>query len=191
MEDPGRIEKISLNLPSAVRLESAPPDRTLSGMLAAGEIDGIIGPAVALLLQGSGSKRRLAVQGHGASSVAVFSAHRHLSDHACHRRPAHLGRASIPGCPRRCSRPSAPRKLWLCSGLPIPRRPRSRCRSSRSSSWRRERCWVEDFWSYGFTAGNRKVLDTFLGYHYAQGLSARRVTPEELFHPGALELYKI
>src|SRR6202050_2950574 len=36
MEDPGRIEKISLNLPPAVRLESAPANRTLSDMLAAG-----------------------------------------------------------------------------------------------------------------------------------------------------------
>jgi 4,5-dihydroxyphthalate decarboxylase len=49
----------------------------------------------------------------------------------------------------------------------------------------------DDFWSYGLTAENRKVLDTFLGYHHAQGLSARRVAPEELFHPGALEFYKI
>jgi 4,5-dihydroxyphthalate decarboxylase len=49
----------------------------------------------------------------------------------------------------------------------------------------------QDFCSCGYTAANRKVYDAFLGYHYAQGLSARRVTPEELFHPGALELYKI
>ncbi len=49
----------------------------------------------------------------------------------------------------------------------------------------------QDFWSYGLTDMNRKALDTFLGYHHAQGLSARHLRPEELFHPAALELFKI
>ena len=49
----------------------------------------------------------------------------------------------------------------------------------------------DDFWSYGFTPANRKVLDTFLGYHHAQGLSARQVTPEEMFHPSTHESFSI
>jgi 4,5-dihydroxyphthalate decarboxylase len=48
-----------------------------------------------------------------------------------------------------------------------------------------------DFWSYGLTEANRKVLDTFLRHHHAQGLSPRRVAIEELFHPASLELYRI
>ena len=48
-----------------------------------------------------------------------------------------------------------------------------------------------DFWSYGFGDANRNVLEHFLRYHHEQGLSVRRVAPEELFHPSALELYKI
>ncbi len=40
----------------------------------------------------------------------------------------------------------------------------------------------EDFWSYGF-APNRHVIDAFLRMHHAQGLSPRRLAPEELFHP--------
>src|SRR5438552_2386359 len=39
----------------------------------------------------------------------------------------------------------------------------------------------EDFWSYGLAA-NRKVLQTFLCHHHAEGLSSRLVAPEELFH---------
>ena len=38
----------------------------------------------------------------------------------------------------------------------------------------------EDFWPYGFDA-NRHVLETFLRYHHEQGLSKRRLEPEELF----------
>src|SRR5262249_22051769 len=39
-----------------------------------------------------------------------------------------------------------------------------------------------DFWSYGL-APNRKVLETFLRHHHAQGLSSRLVSPEELSPP--------
>jgi 4,5-dihydroxyphthalate decarboxylase len=43
-----------------------------------------------------------------------------------------------------------------------------------------------DFWSYGF-GPNRHVLEAFLHHHYRQGLSERRVRPEELFHPSTFE----
>jgi 4,5-dihydroxyphthalate decarboxylase len=48
----------------------------------------------------------------------------------------------------------------------------------------------EDFWSYG-VGPNRKVLDYFLGQHHAQGLSSRRVSVEELFHPATHETFKV
>jgi len=48
----------------------------------------------------------------------------------------------------------------------------------------------DDFWPYGFEA-NRKTLEAFLRHHHAQGLSSRLVKPEELFHPGTLESFKI
>ena len=38
----------------------------------------------------------------------------------------------------------------------------------------------DDWWPYGFR-GNRAVLDTFLRYHHEQGLSRRRLEPEERF----------
>ena len=48
----------------------------------------------------------------------------------------------------------------------------------------------DDWWSYGFEP-NRHVLDTFLRYHHEQGLSKRRLQPEELFAPETLEAFKI
>jgi 4,5-dihydroxyphthalate decarboxylase len=44
-----------------------------------------------------------------------------------------------------------------------------------------------DPWAYGLEA-NRHVLDTFLGYCHAQGITARRIAPEEIFHPNTLKL---
>src|SRR5450432_2982459 len=43
-EQPGRVEKIRLNLPAALRLEDAPAGATISAMLAEGSIDAVIGP---------------------------------------------------------------------------------------------------------------------------------------------------
>jgi 4,5-dihydroxyphthalate decarboxylase len=48
----------------------------------------------------------------------------------------------------------------------------------------------EDFWSYGLEP-NRKTLEVFLRHHHSQGLSSRLVKPEELFHPGTLESFKL
>jgi 4,5-dihydroxyphthalate decarboxylase len=47
-----------------------------------------------------------------------------------------------------------------------------------------------DFWLYGIDA-NRNVLDRFLAYDYAQGLSARRLEVDELFHPSTLMTFEI
>jgi hypothetical protein len=44
----------------------------------------------------------------------------------------------------------------------------------------------EDWWPYGVQA-NRKALDTYLRYHYEQGLSKRQMTCEDIFVPGLLD----
>ena len=48
----------------------------------------------------------------------------------------------------------------------------------------------EDWWPYGLEP-NRHVLDTFLRYHHAQGLSKRPFKAEELFAPETLESFKV
>jgi 4,5-dihydroxyphthalate decarboxylase len=48
----------------------------------------------------------------------------------------------------------------------------------------------EDYWSYG-VASNLRTLAAFLRHHHAQGLSARLMTVDELFHPATYESYKI
>lgn len=47
-----------------------------------------------------------------------------------------------------------------------------------------------DYWSYGVHA-NRAALEAMTRYSYEQGLSVRRLSPEELFHPGTLELSRV
>ena len=48
----------------------------------------------------------------------------------------------------------------------------------------------EDYWSYGVDK-NRATLETFLRHHHAQGLSSRRLSVDEIFHPATYETYAI
>ena len=48
----------------------------------------------------------------------------------------------------------------------------------------------DDYWPYGF-APNRAALATFLRYHHEQGLSPKLLAPEELFAPETLESFRI
>jgi len=48
----------------------------------------------------------------------------------------------------------------------------------------------EDWWPYGFEP-NRHVLETFLRYHHEQGLSKRRLKAEELFAPETLKSFRV
>lgn len=48
----------------------------------------------------------------------------------------------------------------------------------------------KDWWPYGF-GPNRTVIDTFLRYHHEQGLSSRRLEPEELFAEECFESFRI
>jgi 4,5-dihydroxyphthalate decarboxylase len=50
-----------------------------------------------------------------------------------------------------------------------------------------QKLFTVDPWAYGLEV-NRHVLDTFLGYCHAQGITARRIAPEEIFHPNTLKL---
>ena len=50
-----------------------------------------------------------------------------------------------------------------------------------------QRIFGADPWAYGLAA-NRHVLEKFLAYCHAQGVSARNIAPEEMFHPTTIEL---
>jgi 4,5-dihydroxyphthalate decarboxylase len=190
MEDPGRIEKLSLNLPPAVRLEAALPGRTLSELLAAGEIDGIIAPRlpacfadpqahVGWLFKDTVQTASQYFQRTGIFPIMhVIGVRRTLAERH-------------PWLPATLFKAFSAAKLQALQRLADTSATKVMLPFVEEQLVAARLLLGDDFWSYGFTAENRHVLDTFLGYHHAQGLSARRVAPEELFHPGALEIYKI
>jgi 4,5-dihydroxyphthalate decarboxylase len=187
-EQPGRIEKITLNLPRDVRVQDAPASATISGMLAEGEIDAVIGPRspscfgrhphvgwlfpdpataaaewfrktrIFPIMHLLGVRRTLAEQ-HPWLPVAAMKAFEQAKT-----------RALVKLADTAASKVTLP---FLDEHLHAARR-----------------LMGEDFWSYGLEA-NRHVLDTFLQRHHAEGLSPRQLTPEELFHPSTHETHRV
>lgn len=189
VDEPGRIEKITLNLPKGVVIEDAPPDKTLSGMMESGEIDGMVSPRAP-----TGFERRDPRMGwlfsdpKAAASefyrrtrifpiMHVLGVRRALVDQhpwlpfALLKAFTEAKAVAIAGlfntAAMKVSMPFLEETLRESVGLMGP-----------------------DYWSYGLEP-NRHVLETFLRHHHAQGLSEKLLKPEDLFHPSTLESFKI
>jgi 4,5-dihydroxyphthalate decarboxylase len=189
MEDPGRPEKIPLQLPAEVRLENAPADTTLSELLERGAIDGIIGPRAP-----SGFER-------GDPRIAWLFSDPAQTAAEYFRKTRIFPIMHVLGIRRELAQehpwlPMAVFKAFAeAKSVALARLvDTSACKVTLpfvEEQLRGARALMgADFWSYG-VAPNRHVLDHFLHHHHAQGLSRRRVQVEELFHPSTFESYKI
>jgi len=189
MTQPGRVEKIALDLPPGVELEAAPPGRTLSQMLAAGEIDGIVGPRLPGCFGTPGvpvgwlfpDPTGAAMEYYRRTTVFpimhLLGVRRALAERHPWL-PATLAKAFEQAKAlafERLSDTSATKVM-----LPFIEEQLTTAR----------RLMGEDFWPYGLEP-NRKTLETFLRHHHDQGLSPRRLAVEELFHPASLEIFRI
>ena len=188
-DDPARVEKIALDLPPGVRLENVPPGATISSQLASGELDAVIGP------------RAPAPFSAGHPHVGYLFADPQQAAAEWFRRTRIFPIMHLLGVRREL----AEAHPWLPAAL-VKAFERSKAlalhRLTDTSATKvtlpfveeqlaaARRLMGEDFWSYGL-APNRHVLEAFLRQHHAEGLSARLLTPEELFHPASLETHRI
>lgn len=188
-EQAGRVEKIGLDLPADVRLESVGEGETISGLLASGALDAVIGPRAPSCF----------AQGH--PDVGYLFPDPREAGMAWYRRTKLFPIMHTLGIRREL----ADRHPWLPATV---QKAFSRAkdvalaRLGDTSATKVTLPFVEeqlkaardlmgeDFWAYGL-APNRRVLERFLARHHAEGLSCRALTPEELFHPAALETHKI
>jgi 4,5-dihydroxyphthalate decarboxylase len=189
MEQPGRVEKIELDLPADIRLESAPADCTLPELLERGEIDGIIGPRLPAGFGTASSRVGWLFPDPTGAVMEYF------------RRTGIFPIMHVLGVRRAL----ADRHPWLPATLVKAFSQAKAAASNRLHDTSASQVMLplieeqllmvrrlmgEDFWPYGL-APNRRTLETFLRYHHEQGLSARRVAVEELFHPASLETFRI
>lgn len=189
IDEPGRPEKIKLQLPPGVKMENAPENTTISDMLDRGEIDGFIAPRPP-----SGAAARNPNVGwlfDDPTAVAKEYYQRTNVFPIMHvvgvRKELAAEHPWLPGAVLKAfeqSKKAALDKLADTSAtkvtLPFVEEQLKAARDLMG----------QDYWSYGVEPA-RKTLETFVRAHHSQGLSPRLMAVDELFHPATYESYKI
>ena len=188
-ESPNRKEKLKLDLPSSIRVEPIGPGKTLAAMLRDGEIDALYTARKPSTYTGrDGPVRRLfedyeAVERDYFARTGIFPIMHTVV----------VRRSVVEEAPWVCQsllKALTHSKDIVLDGL------RETAALKASLPWLvahiedAERFIGKDFWTYGFE-GNRNTIDTFLRYHYEQGLSKTRLKPEEIFAASTLESFVI
>jgi 4,5-dihydroxyphthalate decarboxylase len=185
LHEPGRPEKLQVELPPEIRVQPVGPDRTLSEMLATGEIDALYTPRTPeSYARGDSGVRRL-FHPSGEAEIAYYQEtgifpimHVVVLRRDVYERNRWLARSLYEAftaaktlCEEGMDETAAARYMlpWLHDEVA-----------------RTKRLLGDDYWPYGLER-NRDVLGTFLRYSHEQGLAASRLQPEDLFAPETLE----
>ncbi|CAA9320939.1 MAG: 4,5-dihydroxyphthalate decarboxylase [uncultured Frankineae bacterium] len=184
-ETPGRIEKAPLRLSTDVDISRIRPDQTLSAMLAEGEIDALYSPRIPSPFAARDPRVRrvfpdvVAAEKDWFAATGIFP----IMHVVVIRRDVYE------------------RHRWVAQSLykaALLAKQEAMAGLYDSSALRFMLPWLnqdletarevlgDDYWSYGLPADHH-TLSTFLRYHEEQGLSPRRLAPEELFAPESTE----
>ena len=188
-EEPGRDEKLKLDLPGHIRLAPIDSAKTLAAMIAEGEIDALVTARVPSTFRARpGAVKRLfpdyvaAEKAYYARTKIFPIMHTLVIRRDVYERHPWVAQSLYKALEE--SKALALAMLKQTAAMPamvpwlVPQVEEARALMG------------EDWWPYGL-APNRHVLDTFLRYHHEQGLSKRRLQPEEIFAQETLEAFKI
>jgi 4,5-dihydroxyphthalate decarboxylase len=188
-EEPGRDEKIRLELPSSIRLRPIGATQTLSRMIADGELDALVTARAPSTFRTEPTKVLRLFSSYASEEKAYYRRtgifpimHTVVIRRDLYRRAPWVAQSLYKAFA--AAKAKAFEMLHQTAALPamLP------WFVAHVEETRRE--MGEDWWPYGL-APNRHVLDAFLRYHHEQGLSKRRFSPEELFAKETLESYKV
>ena len=188
IEEPGRGERAPITLPKEIDLQQIPDDKTLSGMLESGELDAVIGArAPSCFLRGAPNVGRLfpdrKTEEEYYTRTKIFPI-MHLVG---------IRKALVdehPWLPVSVYKAFCEARQHVFYALGDLSALHYTLPWSVMDYEHTMRLFGSDYWSYGLKQ-NQHVVDTFLRYHHEQGLSSRRVKPEELFAPSTLDISKI
>jgi 4,5-dihydroxyphthalate decarboxylase len=189
ISDAERPEKISIKLPPDVKLEDAPAGKTISQLLAEGQIDGFIAPrAPALDLRKHPNIGWLFPDPTAAAKdyykrSGIFPI-MHLVGV---RRELVQQHPWLPAAVLKAFEQAKAAALELINDTSATKVTLPFVEENLKAA---RELMGEDFWPYG-VAPNRKTLETFLQRHHAEGLSSHEVKLDEMFHPSTYESFKI
>ncbi|MGQ9369114.1 hypothetical protein [Azospirillum sp. ST 5-10] len=188
-EEPGRSEKIKLDLPPNIRVEPIGPEQTLSRMLLEGEIDALYTARMpSTFLTGGGRVKRLfenyqEVERDYFRSTGIFPImHTVVIRRELYEKKRWIAQSLFKAFQeaQRRTYQDLYQTAALTAMLPWLTAHVEETRALMG----------DDYWPYGF-ARNEATLATFLRYHHEQGLSKRQLEPRELFAPETLESFRI
>ena len=188
-EEPGRSEKVALDLPQNIKVRPIGPRQTLSQMLRDGEIDALYTARMpSSFLNGGGKVKRLfedyeQVERNYFKETGLFP----IMHTVAIRRDVYEANRWIAQSLMKAFN-EAQRRAYADLYETAALKTMLPWLTAHVEQARRE--MGDDYWPYGFEK-NEAVLRTFLRYHHEQGLSKRLLEPRELFAPEALEAFKI
>ena len=186
-EEPGRPEKLALDLPANIKVVPIADDKTLSQMLRDGEIDALHtarkpstydGKNVVRLFENYGEVERDYFRKTGMFPIMHTIAIRREVYEQNRWVAQSLYKAFVEA--QKKTYEDLRETAVLKAMLPF-------------LNWEVDQTIKEmgqNYWPYGLQ-DNEKVLQTFLKYHHECGLSKRLLKPEELFAPETHESFKI
>jgi 4,5-dihydroxyphthalate decarboxylase len=188
-EEPGRTEKLKLDLPPDIRIQRIGGEQTLSTMLASGDVDALYTARMpSSFAAGDGKVRRLfdnyvEVEKEYFRETGIFPImHTVVIRRDIYEQNRWVAQALYKAfC---LAQQETYRDLHETAALKamLP------WLTAHVEETRRE--MGTDFWPYGL-GKNQKTLSVFLRYSHEQGLSKRLLKPEELFASETLESFKI
>lgn len=207
----GRMEKVRLALPDGIRLQPR-PDASLDQLLCAGDLDAVLSahpPASFEAAEASGPEvKGTGVKGPGVGGTGVGSTGitRLFADPAAEERAYYQATGIFPIMHVVVLRAAVlDRFPWVAMNLFEAfdaAKARSQARLAEYTASRVPLPWVQssvaaaqalfgpDPFPYG-VASNRATLDAFLGWAQAQGVTHRRLSPDELFARSTLSRVRV
>ena len=189
IDTPGRPEKIALQLPPQIRIEDAPAGRTISELLDSGEINGFMAPRP----RGGAARRNPNVGWLFDDPTAAAKDYYRRTGvfpimHVLGLRKTLA--AQHPWLPAALQKAFTQAKAMALDQLADTSATKVTLPFVEEQLKAARDTLGEDYWSYG-VAPARRTLEAFVRHHHAQGLSARLLSVDELFHPATYESYAI
>jgi 4,5-dihydroxyphthalate decarboxylase len=188
-EEPGRVEKLKLDLPKEIDYQPIGPTQTISRMLADGELDAFVTARAPSTFYSQPDKVKRLFPDYVEREKDYYrrtkifpTMHTVVIKRAVYDENPWIAQALYKGFS--VAKEKAMEGLnqthvlanmlpWLVSHVEEARQ-----------------LIGDDWWPYGLEA-NRHVLETFLRYHHEQGLSKRLFKPEEIFARETLVSFKV
>jgi 4,5-dihydroxyphthalate decarboxylase len=181
LEQPGGGERVALTLPEGISLRAAPKDATLNGLLAEGRLDAVIATRPPSCVEAGHPQIARLFPHYRQAETAYFTRTRMFPIMHCvvirrslvERHPwlsVEVFRAFA------AAKAAAIKDLFLMNIARV------------SLAWIAEdaaatrKVLGDNMWSYGLKAG-RHEIEAMLRYARNDGLTARDLTPEDVFHP--------